>query len=274
MEAAAFAAARAITPRDIMRNAVEEPGHNPVAIARHTLRTMRQIALSTLDSGSGYPFTSSVSVASDIDGVPVILIFDLAHHTRNLKANNRISLMPLPEPNRIGRNSLAAGGRRLTLVGHAVPAAADITDRIRRRYLACNPKMTLPATLDRFTFWRIEPVDIDVLSFGTEPKMSDIFTNLSGAEELIAAEADLVADLNKNQADLLRRLGARTEGGEDGRWAATSLDPDGLDLRFGHDVLRVTLDQRVETPAAMLAALTEIAARPPAEPATPANDSD
>ena len=66
---------------------------NPVKLARSLLRRSRQGALATLMAGSGDPYCSLVNVASHADGSPILLISQLALHTRNILGDARVSLM-------------------------------------------------------------------------------------------------------------------------------------------------------------------------------------
>src|ERR1700758_4044220 len=62
-------------------------------VARSLLRRSRQGALATLMAGAGDPYCSLVNLASHPDGSPILLISRLALHTRNILADNRVSLM-------------------------------------------------------------------------------------------------------------------------------------------------------------------------------------
>jgi len=82
------------------------------AAARRLIRQCGHAALGT--SLAGTPYVSLVAVACDSDASPLLLLSDLAQHTRNLFADPRASLLladagggsdPLAEP-------------RLTLLGH------------------------------------------------------------------------------------------------------------------------------------------------------------
>ena len=53
-------------------------------LARSLLRRSRQGALATLMPGSGDPYCSLVNIASQPDGSPILLIWRLALHTREL----------------------------------------------------------------------------------------------------------------------------------------------------------------------------------------------
>ena len=62
-------------------------------LTKSLLRRSRQGALATLMAGSGDPYCSLVAVATDVDNTPILLISRLALHTRNVLADNRVSLM-------------------------------------------------------------------------------------------------------------------------------------------------------------------------------------
>jgi putative heme iron utilization protein len=72
---------------------------DPPALARSLLRRARSGTLATLDAGTGAPFASLVSVATDSDGSPLFLVSTLAAHTGHLAHDPRASLL------------LAAGGK-------------------------------------------------------------------------------------------------------------------------------------------------------------------
>ena len=93
---------------------------DPSRLARSLLRRSRQGALATLMAGTGDPYCSLVNVASHADGSPILLISQLALHTKNILGDARVSLM---------LDERAAGdpleGARIMLAGHAEQAGAD-----------------------------------------------------------------------------------------------------------------------------------------------------
>src|SRR5215471_19824658 len=66
---------------------------DPKAAAKKLLREGRSGALATLMQGSGDPYCSLVNIASAADGSPLLLISQLAVHTKNILADPRVSLM-------------------------------------------------------------------------------------------------------------------------------------------------------------------------------------
>ena len=91
---------------------------------------------------AGFPYGSFVTYALD-GGTPIFLVSELAEHTKNLRADERVSML-VAEPG--GDDPLARG--RVTLLGRCrpVPDAADtagddatLRERTRAAYLAAHP---------------------------------------------------------------------------------------------------------------------------------------
>jgi hypothetical protein len=97
---------------------------------------------------AGYPFLSVLPVALDEQHCPVLLISDLAEHTRNLQADARASLL-LFDP---GASDLQAGAR-LTLIGEIRPFVAD--PALIERYLRYQPTAERLLALGDFHFLRM-----------------------------------------------------------------------------------------------------------------------
>ena len=191
---------------------------------------MRAGALATIDRNTGHPFASLVNVATDVDASPLILVSRLATHTANLENDGRASLL------------LSSGGRgdplahpRLTVLGTFAPVARDHRDepRLRRRFLARHPKSELYAGFADFSFWRLTIASAHLnagFARAADLKAADLMTDISGAENLIAAEESALAHMNEDHAEAIRLYATKLLGAEDGAWRLTGLDPDGLDL--------------------------------------------
>ena len=228
----------------------------PAALARSLLRRSRQGALATLMPRSGDPYCSLVNVASAPDGSPVLLISKLAIHTKNILADPRVSLM-LDE--RATGDPLE--GARIMVAGVAEQAGDD-TSVLRRRYLAAHPSAEMFADFGDFAFVRIRPKGVHLVAgFGriVDMKASDILTDLSGAEELIAAESNILDHMNADHADTMNLYATKLLGAAPGEWRCTGCDPAGLDLQDGARTLRLDFPQRIVTPAALRQTLKMLA---------------
>jgi putative heme iron utilization protein len=114
--------------------------------ARALLASGRHAALATL-LDDGHPYASLVAFAADDRG-PVLLLSDLAEHTRNLRRDARASLL-LAEP---GADDPLARPRA-TFVGRCAAAARG---EVAALYLARHPEAAGYLELRDFSFWRLE----------------------------------------------------------------------------------------------------------------------
>jgi putative heme iron utilization protein len=227
---------------------------DPRSAARKLLREARSGALATLMVGSGDPYCSLVNVASTADGSPLLLLSQLAIHTRNIAHDPRISLM-LDER----KPGDPLEGARIMLMGHAaVTTDADA----RRRYLAQQPEAEAFAHFTDFAFFamRVKAAHL-VAGFGriVDLKADELLTDLAGADDLVAAEADIVAHMNADHRDALRLYATRLLGEADGDWICVGCDPEGLDLQFGRRARRLVFEQPVTTPGVLRGVLRQLA---------------
>jgi putative heme iron utilization protein len=109
--------------------------------------------LSTLSQRhAGHPFGSLVPYALDNQGRPVILVSRLAEHTRNMKADPRVSLLAHDTA------SDPQAGARVTLLGNAAPLEASDPAAVRYRHLFPDSERLL--ALGDFSFFALEPLAV------------------------------------------------------------------------------------------------------------------
>jgi len=228
-------------------------------LAKTLLRSVRAGTLGTLDRNTGHPFVSLVNVATDVDGAPVILTSRLSTHTANLEADGRGSVL-LAETGK--GDSLAHP--RLTVLGSfaAVARASADEARVRRRFLARHPKSELYAGFGDFAFWRMQVVSAHLnggFARAADLKASDILTDISGAEDLIAAEEGAVAHMNQDHLDAVELYAVDLLGEAEGPWKVSGIDPEGADLIAGDRIARLPFKQRVTSGEALRQALVALA---------------
>lgn len=227
---------------------------DPGSAAKKLMREGRSGALATLMAGSGDPYCSLVNVASSADGSPLILISRLAIHTKNILADDRVSLM-LDER----KEGDPLEGARVMLMGRAT-VTTDENDR--RRYLARQPEAQMFAGFADFAVYRIGISAAHLVAgFGriVDLKPQDILVDVAGADDLLAAEADAVSHMNEDHADACRLYATRLLGAPDGEWRCAGLDPEGLELQNGRIALRLPFPQRVNGPGPLRAVLVKMA---------------
>lgn len=230
---------------------------NASRLARSLLRRSRQGALATLMAGSGDPYCSLVNVASHADGSPILLISRLALHTKNILADNRVSLM---------LDERAAGdpleGARIMLAGRAEEAADELADVLRRRYLNAHPSAEAFVDFGDFSFFRIVPSGAHLVAgFGRiiDLQPAQFLTEIGDAAELLEAEPGAVAHMNEDHREAMNLYATKLLGAERAEWTCTGCDPDGMDLQAGSTTLRLDFPERVTGGIALRRMLVRLA---------------
>ena len=232
----------------------EQPDFNPRQAAKRLLREGRSGALATLMPGSGDPYCSLVNVATAANGAPLLLISQLAIHTKNILADPRLSLM-LDE--RKAGDPLE--GARVMLRG---TAAATDDPAVRRRYLARHPEAEMFAGFKDFAFYNIALTGIHLVAgFGRIVDLvpSDVLTDLSNAAALVESEPDILAHMNEDHADTCRLYATKLLGAAEGDWRCAGCDPEGMELQLERTALRLFFPQPVHAPGALRAMLKQLA---------------
>ena len=234
------------------------------AHARTLVRRAWKAALGTIDRTTGHPHTSLVTVATEPDGTPLLLLSGLALHTMNLKQDSRASL--LIEGTGAGSNVLA--GERVTVIGSAAATADPIA---RARFLARHPSAETFANFADFAFHRLQIARAHFVGgFGriVELEAHELLIPTGDAEALIAAEAQLVSQLNEVHSDALQLLAAQVGNAAPGRWRLVGIDPDGLDLALADHAVRLPFGHRVRTAGEARRAIMALATAVPASAAS------
>jgi putative heme iron utilization protein len=221
------------------------PDFNPSRLAKSLTRRSRQGALATLMAGTGDPYCSLVNVASHPDGSPILLISRLAVHTKNLLADDRVSLM-LDE--RAPGDPLE--GARIMVAGRAVEADDDDRALLRRRYLAAHPSAEAFVDFKDFSFFRIHPTAAHLVAgFGRiiDLKPEQFLTDIGDAASLLEAEPGAVEHMNEDHREAMNLYATKLLGAESASWRCIGCDPEGLDMQAGTAALRLEFPARVTT---------------------------
>ena len=222
--------------------------------ARNLLRRARTATLGTLNADDGTPYASLVNVATDVRGLPLLLVSTLAWHTRNLLADAKASLMVAEVP----PSGDALTGPRVTVMGRFVKVEDAA---VQRRYLARHPAAELYAGFGDFAFWRMEPMRAHaVAGFGrieTIPA-DEMFPS---ADEMTALEESAIAHMNEDHDDAIQRFASKLLGVSPGGWNIVGIDTDGADLRREQEVLRLPFPSPVTSAGALRKLLAELGAQ-------------
>src|SRR5438105_4412392 len=225
------------------------------AAARRMIRSRGHAALGT--SLAGQPYVSLVATACDMDASPILLLSDLAQHTKNLAAGPFVSLLfedvaGHPDP---------LAGPRLTLLGRA---ERRDDPRALARFTARHPSAASYAGFADFHLYRVE---IErghlVAGFGRINWIEhDQLRFAAKASALAAAEPEIVAHMNADHAEAIALCAERLLRRPAPGWRMTGIDPEGVDLRrameLGGEIARLDFAPPVLTPAAARRTLIEL----------------
>jgi len=179
-----------------------------------------------------------VLVACSNDATPILLMSDLAEHTRNISRDPRASVLI----DGTAGSKDAMTGPRVTLLGHI---RADDDPGLGRRYLARHPSAGLYAGFGDFRFYRFEIVRAHLVAgFGKIHRVEG--AKIASPRWLDRDEAALIDWLAPQATAIAQRLILEREN--DGDCQVIGADPDGIDLMIAHRVRRYQFPAPVAEP--------------------------
>lgn len=186
--------------------------------------------------GGSWPYASLVLAAVDHDLSPILLLSDLAEHTKAITADDRVSLLfdgthGLDQP---------LTGPRVTLVGRA---ARTDDARLARRFLARHPDAEMYAGFKDFHFYRVSVERAHLVAgFGKIRWLSAAELGATLASGLADAEAGIVSHMNDDHADAVQLYAGKLLGLGGSDWRMTGIDAEGIDLRQSGQVARLAFE--------------------------------
>ncbi|MBN9489534.1 MAG: HugZ family protein [Alphaproteobacteria bacterium] len=230
---------------------------DPPRLVRELVRGRDRAALATALPGpaseAGWPYASLVLVAVDHDLAPILLLSDLADHSKAMAADDRVSLL---FDGTVGLDQPLTGPR-VSLLG-----LAHRTDdaRLKRRFLARHPDAELYAGFADFNFYRVAVERAHLVGgFGKIRWLSASELMPAAAKPSLSAfavaEDEIVGHMNADHADAVQLYATRLLGQPAGDWKMTGIDAEGLDLRCGGMVARLAFEAAIAAPGDARAAL-------------------
>lgn len=216
--------------------------------ARRLLRAARSGTLAT--SANGQPYASLVTPACMPDGAPLLLLSQLAEHTRHLKIDPRCSLMV---------SGMATSANPQTAPRVTVTGIAEMVNEpaLKSRYLEVHPYASQYADFADFATWRIK-VTAGLLVGGFARafrfKAADIAPDAKAVAAILASEAGILSHCNRDHPDALAAI-----AGSAGDWRMVTADVDGFDLALGERVVRFAWSAPVEDAADVRQQLVSLA---------------
>jgi len=202
------------------------------------------------------PYASLVLIATDLDASPLLVLSDLAQHSRNIAFDPRVSL--LFDGTTGYRDPLT--GPRLTVIGQA----RTVEDpRGLARFTAHHPTSAVYSGFADFRLYRVAVQRAQLVAGFGRIHWVDGRDLLFAADTapLAAAERELVTHMNEHHAHAIADHARRLLGPAGADWRITGIDPEGADLQRDGETARLDFPAPVLTPEAARAALIELARR-------------
>jgi putative heme iron utilization protein len=225
---------------------------------RNLLRGLDRASLASALPGEGapWPYASLVLVAVDHDLAPILLLSDLAEHSKAIAADSRVALLfdgtaGLGQP---------LAGPRVSLLGHA---ARTSDERLKRRFLAHHPDAEMYAGFTDFHFYRVAPERAHLVGgFGKIRWfiLSELLAT-PPSDALVGSEAEIVDHMNADHRDAIQLYAEKLLGLPAGDWKMTGIDGEGLDLRAAGRVARLGFEAPISTAGEARKVLITLVAR-------------
>ena len=164
-------------------------------LSRTLVAARRTATLSTLTE-AGFPYGSVVTYAADDEGAPVVLISDLAEHTVNARADERVSLLVTDDI----EDGDPLGHARLTLVGTL--KQLEEPGQARDRFLEVHPYSSYYADFSDFHFWRMDVQEGRYVGgFGHMSWVTGADYRQATVDPVAAGAPAAIAHMNEDHAD-------------------------------------------------------------------------
>src|SRR5271163_2225073 len=228
-----------------------EPEGDPARIGRRLLRREHRGTLAT--SMHGAPYASLVVIAAGLDASPLLLLSDLAQHSRNIAFDPRVSI--LIDGTAGYRDPLT--GPRLSVIGQA-RAVAD--PRLLARFTAHHPTSAVYSGFADFRLYRVAVERGHLVAGFGRIHWIDGRDLLFAADTapLAAAEPELVRHMNEHHAHAIAHYARGLLGRAGADWRITGIDPEGADLQRDGETARLDFPASVLTPEAARRALLKL----------------
>ena len=204
---------------------------SPATTARRLLRAADRASLATAQQG--WPYASLTLVALTPDASPLLLLSDLAEHTKNLRREPRASLLI---DGTAGRDDPLTGPR-VTVMGEVAETADPL---LLARFTRRHPSAERYAGFADFRLYRMAVARAHLVAgFGRIDWIEAAALLPPPAPALAAAEADILAHMNADHAETIDLYAQRLLGLVEAGWRLPGVGPEGVDLRRDGCVARL-----------------------------------
>ena len=224
--------------------------HSIAREAKHLCRQQHSGVLSTHSTSMpGYPFGSVVPFYLTAEGDAIIYISDIALHTRNIKANEKVSLTIFDA----AEDDSQANGR-VTIMGDAM--LFDDTDAVKAQYLALFPQARSYEQTHDFHFYRIKTERVRFIGgFGKIHWINKEYWQVA-SQPWHLDTTGMIAHMNADHQEAMRLMLQHEAGIDTPQVDMLSVLPEGAHYRtLAGDVVFLPFAETCDSPTAVRKAL-------------------
>ncbi len=224
--------------------------------ARALLLKNSQAILSTNSvEMEGYPFGSVVPYCLDRTGNPIVLISQIAQHTKNILADPKVSMITIEQ----NIDDVQVGGR-LTWVADVISLQGAKSEAAAERYSRYFPQSKDFHTVHDFDFYRLELVRARYIGgFGKIHWISPdkiILPNAFSAE----VEKNMIDHMNDDHVEAMQKYCRNAEIKiTSDQIKMVGIDEEGFHLRLEEKIIRFNFERPAKTAEDIRARLVEMA---------------
>lgn len=226
--------------------------------ARNLMLNEYQGVLSTLSVDvPGFPFGSVVPYCLDRLGRPVILISRIAQHTKNIEADDKVSLIVAES----GADDMQANGR-VTYLGNAQQVPVDDQDTVDR-YYKYFPDAIGYHRAHSFDLFYIEPHRIRFIGGFGQIHWIDTDAYLRANPFTAEQEKGAIEHMNQDHVRAIRHYCslAKIALNDEDEPKLSGVDGEGFHIRVGKRIHRFQFEEPIENSTELRQRLTELAHR-------------
>lgn len=226
-----------------------------VNTAKKLFHEMNSGVLSTISVDEvGYPFGSITPFSLTHDGSPVILISDLAQHTKNLKEDSKCSLTVYKQKS--GNQQTSA---RVTLLADAKVISNEEREMIAAKYLAIFPEAKRYFEAHAFEFYKLVPRRIRfILGFG-EIHWLEVADWQSETPKWRDEEIQIINHMNSDHEDALVNMASHFFEIKTDKVELVSLYNEGYYIKIDSDIHYQSFKEEAFTTEQMRTTFVELA---------------
>ena len=178
---------------------------------RNARTLLRQSELGVLSTHSkandGYPFGSVSTYMSTVNGDAIFYVSDLAQHTKNLLANNKMCLTVFSgSDGAIASYEDPNAGARLSLLGEATPVDVSEKEAIQQRFFTLYPESRAYQGTHDFEFFKLHTERVRFIGgFGDINWISKDAWTLP-TPEWLGDEENIVRHMNEDHEDAMQLI--------------------------------------------------------------------